>query len=70
MVTARNCSCPAVSQIWALALLPSLRRIALEVNYIPIVGFILSGFLPLSKVYIKFVFPTPASPRTITKLRD
>lgn len=66
IVTALNCSWPAVSQICVLAFLPSSSLRVLEVNSVPMVGFTLNGFLPLSKVNTKFVFPTPASPITMT----
>lgn len=68
IVTARNCSCPAVSQICTLTLRVSGSRMVFEVNYTPIVGFAANGFLPLSYTYIMFVLPTPASPTTITAL--
>ena len=48
IVTARNCSWPAVSHIWARTRRESGSVMVFEVNYTPIVGLAANGFLPFS----------------------
>jgi hypothetical protein len=67
VVTERNCSCPAVSQIWAFTVCCASMGIVLEEYSMPSVGpFGGPPTTPFTKLAIMLVLPTPESPRNTT----
>ena len=65
-VMALNLSCPAVSQIWALTLLPPSTSMLLVANSTPMVDLDSRENSLRVKRSSRFVFPTPESPTSTT----